>query len=97
MHCTVGELGRRLGAAEFGRWLAFMAAEELGPAAERARHAELMAALHNGPLTRKSKALWSAAEFAPRPWAPAAARVPAKPKPATGADARAFLARRNQG
>ncbi len=86
-----------MGAGEFGRWLAFLAEEELGPTAGRTRHAELLAALHNGPLTRKSKVLWTAAEFTPRPWTPAAARGPVKPKAATGADARAFLARQKKG
>ena len=70
-------------AGEFGLWQAFLEAEELGAAAEPQRWAELMAATLNGPLTKKSKQLWTAAEFLPRPWAP----PPAPPKPASGADA----------
>lgn len=76
-----------MGAAEFGHWLSFLAEEPIGPAEQLPLWAGLMAALHNGPLVRRDKARWSAADFMPRLWA-----KPAKPKPATAADARAHVA-----
>lgn len=55
--------------------------EQLHPAADRQRHAQLMAALHNGPMTRKNKQAFAAADFMPSDaWAP-----PAPPKPAAAA------------
>lgn len=45
-------------------------AEELHPAADRVRHAQVIAALQNGPLTRKYKKLWVAADFIRDPWEP---------------------------
>lgn len=77
-----------MGAREFGQWLVFMHEEGLGPAAEQHRWAEMMAALWNGPMQRKGGGNWRAGEFLPRPWRPVE-----PPKPATGANARAFLAR----
>lgn len=75
-----------MGSSEFGHWLEFLAAEELGPDADRNRWGQLMAALMNGPLTRKDKGLWKAAEFLPKPFAP-----PPEPlKPTTGASPAAF-------
>lgn len=88
MSCTVAELGRRMSAAEFGRWLAFFEAEDAGPKAERRQWAAMMAALHNGPLTKKTKKFWTTGEFLPQ----AQVGPPVGPKPATGADARAHIA-----
>jgi hypothetical protein len=76
-----------MSASEFGRWRAFFEQEPVGPGVSMAQWAELMAALHNGPLRKASKALWTAADFTRAPWAP----PPAAPKPATGADARRYL------
>jgi len=75
-----------MSAAEFGDWLAFMHVEGIGPGAELERWAQSMAAAANGPLRKKDKSMFHAAEFMPRRWAP---RPPAKP--ATGASARAFV------
>jgi hypothetical protein len=84
--CTVGELRRRMGSREFTNWLEFMHEEGLGPAAQLQQWAESMAALFNGPMTRKSGKPWTAADFMPRPW-----KQPEAPKPASGKDARAFV------
>jgi len=86
LSCTVGELRQRMGAAEFGQWLAFLDEEPIGPADQLPLWASLMAALHNGPLVKKGKGRWVAADFLPRMWAP-----PPERKPATAADARAFI------
>jgi hypothetical protein len=60
-----------MSAEEFGEWKAFYAAEDLYPAAQRLRHAQLVAAIHNGELQRQDKRLWSATDFMPPdPWAP---------------------------
>lgn len=92
--CTVGELRRRMGSAEFTDWQVFFEHEGIGPQAEQQQWASLMSALYNGPLQHKGKRHWLPADFMPRAWQPADA--PARPKPATGADARAFVARQRQ-
>jgi hypothetical protein len=51
-----------------------MHAEQVGPEWDALRHAELMAALHNGPLQKQDKTLFKASDFTRDPWAP--------PKPA---------------
>lgn len=59
-----------MSAAEFGEWKAMFAADQLHPVAEQMRHAQLMAAAHNGPLQRSGKELWAASQFmAPDAWA----------------------------
>lgn len=78
-----------MSAGEFGNWLAFFEEEPFGHGPTLTMWSELMAALHNGPLTKKSKALWQAAEFARPLWRP---REPAQAKrPTTGADVRAHV------
>lgn len=52
-----------MSAEEFGEWKAIFSKEQLHPAAERMRHAQLMAALHNGALRKHDKTNWSAAQF----------------------------------
>lgn len=48
-----------------------MQAHEIGPDWDARRHAEIMAALHNGAMQRQDKRPFSAADFMPRdPWAP---------------------------
>lgn len=66
-------------AEEFGEWKIWMAKEQQHPAAQRARHAQLLAASMNGAVTRKSGGLFSAAEFFDAiPWeSPAQASEPA--------------------
>lgn len=74
---------------EFSHWLEFMRVEVIGAGSDVERWAYLMTSLANGPLKKKSKAMFTVDEFMPRRWNPPAP----KPRPATGADARAFLAR----
>ena len=70
-----------MSAQEFGEWITFMQHEQQTPGAERFRHAQLLAAVHNGPLTRHDKALWRVADILPAdPWAPPDAEpAPAAP------------------
>lgn len=57
---------------EFAEFVAFIRAEEATEAHDRLRHAQLLAALHNGPLVRNDKRLFTTADFLePDPWAPA--------------------------
>lgn len=60
-------MGQRMTAQEFGEWKTFFDHEQLHPGADRMRHAVLVAAVHNGPLVRKDKELWSAAHVLPPP------------------------------
>jgi hypothetical protein len=81
----VQELGRRLTAEEFEEWRVMFAVEQLHPALDAQRHAQLLAAAHNGPLTRKDKKMWRPAEFVDfDPWAKpkAHAKRSAQPTPA---------------
>lgn len=86
---TVSELQRSMSACEFMQWLTFLDLERCGPAWERARHADVLAAHANGPLQLPGgrSGAWSLADFLPAdPWQ-------AKPKTAESAD---DLARRLQ-
>ena len=66
-----------MSAQEFGEWMVFLEREQLMPEAERLRHAQLLAALHNGPLTRNDGAMWTFAQLLPPPaWAPPQASAP---------------------
>lgn len=66
---------------EFAQWKVFFAAEQLHPAHEMARHAHLLASMHNGPMQRRDKKAWTPAHFVPQnPWTPP---KEAKPKPLT--------------
>lgn len=43
--------------------------EQLHPAADRARHAQLLAAVHNGAMVRSDKRHWHSADFMDKdPW-----------------------------
>jgi hypothetical protein len=57
-----------MSAEEFAEWFVMFTAEELHPSADRLRHAQMLAALHNGPLTRRGKRLWAPSEFLRDPW-----------------------------
>ncbi len=58
---------------EFLEWQVMYQAEGLTPGAQRQQHAQLLAALHNGPLTRRDKALWKTGQFiGADPWRRAA-------------------------
>lgn len=62
-----------MSAQEFGEWITFLQHEQLTPQAGRQRHAQQIAAAHNGPLTRRDEALWQTSHFVPPdPWAPPA-------------------------
>lgn len=72
------ELGQRMSAREFNQWAAFLDEEGLGPGAHTVQHAQLLAALHNGPCVppqrRKS---WGVADFLSRiPWTTTTPRAP---------------------
>lgn len=60
-----------LSGREFTRWLVWLDTEQVGPEWDAWRHAQLLAALHNGPLQKPDKSVFSAAEFMRRdPWTP---------------------------
>ena len=70
--CTVaGLVGRNLSAQEFEHWRVIMKAEQLHPRVAQLRHAQLLAAVYQGPSTRKGvRRPWLASDFmAPDPWA----------------------------
>lgn len=75
--CTVAELEERLSGLEWAEWMVFMAEEGVLPVVGDVRHAEILAALHNGPLTKRDRNLWSAKDMMRKRWeskAPAAKR-----------------------
>lgn len=57
------ELGERMSAEEFGEWQVMFTKEQLHPAADRLRHAQLLAAIHNGELRKADKTRWAASQF----------------------------------
>lgn len=68
-----------MSAQEFTRWQVWLDAHRVGPGWDALRHAETLAALHNGAMQKPDKRAFTAAEFMPRdPWAPPA------PKPTVG-------------
>lgn len=80
--CLPSELGGRITAAEFAEAEAYLREEPLDPALLWAL-AEMLASAANGPLTRKDKRAWKAADFHPERWLadpppgqPAAAATP---------------------
>jgi len=75
-----------MSSSEFSQWQEFMRVETIGPGGEVERWASLMAALANGPLRKKSKAMFTVDDYMPRRWAP-----PPKKRPASVRDARAFV------
>ena len=80
--CTVaGLVGRNLSAQEFEHWRVIMKAEQLHPRVAQLRHAQLLAAVYQGPSTRKGmRRPWLASDFmAPDPWAESP--VPGAPGP----------------
>lgn len=51
--------------------MVWLQAERVGPDWDALRHAELVAAAHNGALQKKDKSLFTVADFVPAdPWAP---------------------------
>lgn len=72
-----------MSAEEFGEWMAFYQREQLHPSADRLRHAQQLAAAHNGPLSRQDKRLWRSADLmAADPWAAQPDAAPAPPSAA---------------
>lgn len=64
-----------MSALEFAEWKAIFALEELHPASQRARHAQLLASALNGPAKRRDGRPWRGADFLPAdPWAQLAAQ-----------------------
>lgn len=60
-----------MSALEFGQWITYFEREQLHPAADRQRHAQLLTAAHNGPLSRRDGAHWLPTMFMPTdPWDP---------------------------
>lgn len=74
--------------------MVFFEREQLHPAADRFRHAQQLAAQHNGPLSRNDKQCWQTSHLLPPdPWVP-----PPPPAPElTPATLAAQVARINQG
>lgn len=65
-------LQANISAQEFTRWQVWMDAHRVGPVWDALRHAELLAAAHNGALLKPDKSTWRALDFMPPdPWAPA--------------------------
>lgn len=85
MRCPVGELGERMTAEEFGLWLAWLENE---PADAAVLWASLMAAIANGPMRKRDKSNFTAADFlSPERW-----QAPPEPSaPATRAQTAAAL------
>ena len=60
-----------MSAQEFGEWQAWIINEQQHPAAQRVRHAQLLATTMNGALTRKSGGLFDVRDLmGADPWAP---------------------------
>lgn len=75
---TVAALVPQLSGQEFGRWVVWMQAEQLGPEWDALRHAQLLAAAHNGgAFKRKGGGPFLAADFLRAdPWADRAELTP---------------------
>ena len=73
-----------MSAKEFGDWIVYLEAEHLTPRHGALRHAQALASLSNGALSRQDSALWAAAQFMPPdPWSarPDEEAEPADPTP----------------
>jgi hypothetical protein len=71
LRTTVASLQHSLSAQEFTQWVEWMQAEQIGPDWDARRHAELLAAAHNGAMVKPDKRPFTAAEFLrPDPWLP---------------------------
>lgn len=67
----MGHLQQTLSAQEFTQWIEYLQAEQIGPDWEARRHAELLAAAHNGAMVKADKKPFTALDFMRRdPWAP---------------------------
>lgn len=82
-------LQHNMSAQEFARWQVWLDAHHVGPGWDALRHAEVLAALHNGALLKPDKKPFRPADFMTAdPWAPA----PPPPAVATAQDMAAQLA-----
>lgn len=63
--CTVGHLEQTMSAREFSDWMAWMATEQVGPFWQRLRHAEVMAAVHNGACEKRGGGVFTWQDFMP--------------------------------
>jgi hypothetical protein len=70
-----------MGSAEFSHWLAFLDAEPIGSHGDLQRWAALMAAIANGPLTKRDKSAFRVADFLVDPWQEAPKPKARNPKP----------------
>lgn len=76
LHCTVEELGNRMSAQEFGRWLAYFDEEASDPSSQPVLWSRLMSVLANGSLARKDKKPFTPEDFLPRRWVPPPEEAP---------------------
>ena len=63
-----------MSASEFEEWIVIMQKEGLTAEARRVMHGQVVAALHNGPLTRNDGAMWHFDDLVPDPWAAPSSR-----------------------
>jgi hypothetical protein len=64
-----------MSAQEFTRWQVWLDAHRIGTGWAALRHAEQLAAAHNGALLKQDKSTWRAADFMPPdPWSPPVAQ-----------------------
>lgn len=63
---TVHALERGMSAREFIQWCAWMDEEQVGPAWDRIRHAQALAAIYNGPHEREGGGMFTAGDFLPK-------------------------------
>lgn len=68
-------------AQEMGEWLAWLEEEPCDPWSVPKLWGQLCALLANGPLQKKDKSLFKAADFLPEPWGLPDEDKPAAPKP----------------
>jgi hypothetical protein len=89
LHCRVADILSGMSAQEFAHWQEWLRTERVGPEFDAIRHAELLAATHNGASTKRGGGHWLAADFLPEtdPWAEPPAPVPAADAAASEAEA----------
>lgn len=66
LRCPVSVIEQTMSAQEFMHWQAWLRAEQVGPEWDRLRHAEVMAAVHNGACERKGGGAFTAVDFLPK-------------------------------
>lgn len=81
-----------MGAHEFNAWCAWMDEQQVGPAWDQLRHAQLMAAIYTGPSRRQGGGSFKAADFMPRPAEAVEPQAPRTPEEIAADLARGFAA-----